>query len=803
MIEAVDNFDISTFIKLTNNTKDAVLALSSDHTIIAANKKAVHYFSKAQDIENRGMQEVFTKQVCDFIAEPDKHENNSQRVIIKDHLFILKFQRLKHGNQNHIIIYLSPIELCSSGISNCQTMFHTITSESQAPVIIVNAESEKVEYVNVPFTALLDSDKKILGKKISEETIPIKISTDKNKPIEFHDIPLNKALRGKVINQKKIQVTSPHGLSSFFMADAIPIRNSSDKIVAALMVLQDITEKEKTKHELDNTKSLLKTVMQQSPIPMTIASLPDMNIKFINKACGQLLNIDNVKEHIGKPLDEFKKDWQELDENNKVVSDSEQPLSLALKGIKSTKEYKLIRNDGSIRYELVHGVPVYNSKNELIAGYILYLDITNRKKTEFDLQLRNEEIKAQNEEFRALNEELRDGNEKILKINKKLKVAKVQAQESDRLKTAFLANMSHEIRTPINGIMGFTELLEDEDISEQEHTDFLTHIKQCSNQLLTLIDDIIDIAKIEASQLRIEKRNCNVDHLLESVLQFYENEKALYNKESIKIQLEIPDTSSSFTMHTDEFRLRQIFNNLINNSLKFTDEGFIQFGYSFIKKGGKDLVKFFVKDSGRGISEDMHKKIFNRFIQEKHSADPQSKGTGLGLAICKGIVELLGGEIWIEKSEKGTHFCFTLAAENASNIDVIPTIAKGKPTIDLTGKTILVTEDTPENFKYLQTVLKKFNANILWEQNGEEAVKTCMKNNQIDLVLMDMRMPKLSGYEATKLIKSIKKELPIVAQTANAMTGDKTKSINAGCDDYIAKPINRNELMQILSKFLL
>lgn len=371
--------------------------------------------------------------------------------------------------------------------------------------------------------------------------------------------------------------------------------------------------------------------------------------------------------------------------------------------------------------------------------------------------------------------------------------SKEKAEESDRLKTAFLANMSHEIRTPLNGIIGFSNLLFDEGIENNEKKEFISTINNCSNQLLTIISDIIDISKIESKQVEISVKSCNITAILNSLKTIYTQERDRSEKHNISIILDIPHHDIDFYVDTDEVRVKQILTNLLGNALKFTDSGEIRFGYT-IKN---NFVEFFVKDTGVGIPSQDIEIIFERFRQSNPQRDKLYGGTGIGLSICKGLVDLLNGEIWVESDlGRQTTFYFTIPIQNIKKNN--PTIIDKPTQAILRNIKILAVEDTFYSQRYLQAIFKRMNVELIVTDSAEEGITIFKNNNDIDIILMDIRLPGMNGLDATKIIRNISKSTPIIAQTANAMADDRAKALAAGCNDYIAKPIRRNDLIRII-----
>ena len=383
-----------------------------------------------------------------------------------------------------------------------------------------------------------------------------------------------------------------------------------------------------------------------------------------------------------------------------------------------------------------------------------------------------------------------------------LNAAISRAEESDRLKSMFLSNMSHDIRTPMNAIVGFSEMLMDPALTREESTRFLDIIINSGDALLRLINDIIDISKIEARQLKIIKSDCSLNELLSDLYLSFSEEMSRNKLTNFRLVMSKQNPEKDYTLYTDNIRLRQIFYNLIGNALKFTDSGSIEFGYTF---SDPKVFCFFVRDTGIGIPKDKLDFIFERFGQIEETHDRNKGGTGLGLAISKSLAELLGGVIWVESEVGvGTCFYFTLPAESSTRSIEVPGDIHNELNLDLldwSDKLILVAEDVDSNYFLIQTILKKTGVHLLWAKNGQEAYEMCRENYDIDLVLMDIQMPIMNGYDATREIKKIRPSLPIIAQTAYAMTGEKNKSIDAGCDDYIPKPLKKRKLLTHINRF--
>ncbi len=376
-----------------------------------------------------------------------------------------------------------------------------------------------------------------------------------------------------------------------------------------------------------------------------------------------------------------------------------------------------------------------------------------------------------------------------------------KAEESDRLKSAFLANMSHEIRTPMNGILGFTGLLQEPHLADEEQQQYISMIEKSGERMLNIINNIINISKIEAGQMEVAIAATNINEQIEYIYNFFKPEV-----EHKGMQLSFKNTlpAKAAVIQTDSEKVYAILTNLVKNAIKFTPAGSIEFGYE--KKG--EFLEFFVKDTGIGIPRDKQAAVFDRFVQ-LHIGDRRAfQGAGLGLAITKAYVEMLGGRIWEESEEgKGTVFYFTIpynavTAEKSVIENAVPAeITADKKESPVRKLKILIVEDDEKSEILITIIVKDFNKEILKARTGAAAVDFCRNNSDIDLVLMDIEMPELDGYEAARQIRQFNKDVVIIAQTAYALNGDREKAIAAGCNDYIAKPYNKTSLTALLKKY--
>ncbi len=557
-------------------------------------------------------------------------------------------------------------------------------------------------------------------------------------------VPLNH--EGKTIGVFAIQSYTKDVI--YTKSDALLLEFASGQIAMAI-------DRKRHQDNVKATQEKQRRVFESSPDPMIVTD-PYAVILDFNSAFLEVFNVDPELAY-GQKVFGFihRKQWRQ------AINDFNETWK---EGYLKNVEYQIVRPDGVVFDGEVSSGAIYGSSGKPESMVIILKNITERKEAEH----------------------------KILE-------AKYKAEESDKLKTAFLSNMSHEIRTPMNAIVGFSDLLADEGISSAERKDFIAQINQGADDLMRLIDDIIDIAKIEAGQVNVHIAECFVKELFNELkLSFIQNiNRSGKEKVSIRIQWDwpVPDLA----IYTDPFRIKQILVNLLGNAIKFTEEGEIVLGLEEHPQG----ILFYVKDSGIGIREEKQKVIFDRFMQGHETKTKLYGGTGLGLAISKNLTEILGGEIGVKsKSGEGATFWFILPR---NEVPLKYEAALRTPVPDTrtwTGKKVLIAEDDHSNYYFLYEALKDSGVEILWSKDGEETLELFRDNPDLDLVLMDVNMPLLNGYECTRIIKQERPDLPVIAQTAYAMWGEREISRKAGCDDYLSKPIKVNELLDTLAKHI-
>lgn len=381
---------------------------------------------------------------------------------------------------------------------------------------------------------------------------------------------------------------------------------------------------------------------------------------------------------------------------------------------------------------------------------------------------------------------------------KQLEISKHKAEESDKLKSSFLANMSHEIRTPMNAIVGFSDLLNNPDLDESEKSEYLKIINKSGTNLVSIIEDLIEMSKIDALQIKPKYKGINLN---KCIRELYETIKVTIPKEK-QIEFHVIECINPMEKYllTDETKLKQILVNLIANAVKFTDEGSISFGYE-VNENDRTVV-FIVKDTGRGIDEKNLKVIFDRFLRVEDHFHAESSGLGLGLAISKAYIEMLGGTITVNSSF-GNGSVFTIKIPLV--FDKSEKNSKKKTNSNFHHvkghETILIAEDDNLNFLLLNKILQLRNYTVLRANNGQEAVDICLENKDIDLIFMDVKMPLMNGLDAFKIINKINPDLVVIAQTAYSSDEDKEMILNLGFKNYITKPLNKEKIFELLDEY--
>jgi PAS domain S-box-containing protein len=572
---------------------------------------------------------------------------------------------------------------------------------------------------------------------------------DKDRMILFINNFLTSNLR---LYEAEFRLKHKNGHYIWIRSRATVLRDETGKAIRMLGTHRDITEEKKSASEYKK----LHQALMQSPISVVIT---DKNgyIEFFNPAFCKITGWKD-QEILGKKPSILKSGFQ-------PASFYEKLWKTISSGNEWQGEFKNRKKNGEYYWELASISPIKNS----------FGTITHYVKI------------AENISY-------------LKKIEKDLKKAKQDAEVANNYKNHFLANMSHEIRTPINTIIGFSELIKNENLPVQKRNKYSGIIEENSQSLLRLIDDIIDVAKIEANELKIKKEACSLGDLFSELEMTYNNFLKRKEKQHLELNFQIPEEAHHDVIFTDPYRLKQIINNLFLNALAYTERGQIEIGYTILNE---TKLRFFVSDTGSGIPSHRLKNIFKRFTQSEETLNPDTKSSGLGLSICKDLTSLLGGDITVKSVEgEGTVFFLTLPYDKIK----IPMVrAAAKPTTpsryNFSGRTIMIAEDTPYNYEYLYSILQKTGANIVWAKDGIDVLKI-YNSSKVDLILMDIQLPEINGHEATSQIRMTNQSLPIIAQTAYAMAEDKQKCLDSGCNEVLVKPIRIDDVLATVAKYL-
>ena len=480
------------------------------------------------------------------------------------------------------------------------------------------------------------------------------------------------------------------------------------------------------------------------------------------------------KEMIGQPITKIIPIGRRSEEVEILHKISQGDRILNFETIRLTKNNQIL--DVSVTVS-----PILDSTGKIVGASKVVRDISERKRLIEELEVQNAELSQRNDELR---------------------IATGKAEESDRLKSAFLSNMSHEIRTPMNGIMGFTELLKDFDLTNEEQQQYILIIQKAGNRLLNIINDIIDISKIESGLMNVNISQSNINEQIEFIHSFFKTE---VERKGMKLHYKTTLPEINAFIFTDREKLFAILTNLVKNAIKYSDRGSIEFGYHLVETHGRaSILKFYVKDTGIGIPKDRQEAVFQRFIQADIVDKMARQGAGLGLTISKAYIEMLGGNISIESEEGvGSTFYFTLPYQTKLNgKNGIPhEILITSEEIQMKKLKILLVEDDKISRELLGRQVSMNGNEILEARTGLEAIDIFHANPDIDLILMDIQMPDMNGYEATRQIRQFDEKVVIIAQTAFAMGSEKKKAIDAGCTDYIAKPILKASLLGLINKY--
>ncbi len=559
-----------------------------------------------------------------------------------------------------------------------------------------------------------------------------------------------KVLNGEIISHETVYFPSTTGnISRYYNVRGVPIFNN-EEVVEAVFVHEDTSAILKATKKIEESEKKFRQIVNQTSEGIALSDI-DGNYVFVNQAFCKMSGYTE-----------------------------EELLKLTVFDMRAKSQKK----------------SVFKASKTTKQGEIIQVILKRKNGTEYITEIVGRIIKIENTDF--VLGTIKDITERI-KREEELVLSKEKAEESNRLKTEFINNLSHEIRTPMNGILGFAELLGNSKLSEQKRQFYINIIQNSGNQLLRIIDDILEISRLGTKQVKTFEVEVCINNLLLHLFSIFdftakENLTPLYLKNQL--------TDKASTIYTDDTKLNKILSNLLENSLKFTNSGFVEFGYQLLEIDDNIYMQIYVKDTGIGIHETQQKIIFERFSQADNILSQKFGGLGLGLSIAKENAKLIGGNITLKsKFGKGTTFFVTIpykAVFSSNNINT---------TVDDLNKEnkikILIAEDEEINYLYLETLLQTINEGfeIIHAKNGKEAINICRITPEIKLILMDLKMPIINGFEATKQIKKFRLQVTIIAQTAYSTNEYKRKAKLAGCTDFISKPISEKILRQKLKKW--
>ncbi len=729
-----------------------------------ANQAACRYYGWS-------MEELCSMNLCDINRLPLENllkELANFKLGKSDHLF--SQHRLSGGEVRDVEIFGGPIQMDQSVwlyaivhditlrrdlerslLANRQKLEVALSSMGDA-IFISDAEGQIVDY-NDAFSAFFKfKDREECGKCLNDNPDFFEIFQDKDYLLPADQWTVSMALRGETGTNAEYIVkrkdSSETWVGSFSFA---PIRDGRGVVVGSVVTCRDVTARKNAEESIKQSEAELNYAQE-------IAKMGSWELDLVtnkytwSKNMFALLGISTYEKEFF--FDKF---------ISLVHPDDRSLIDMMHQEIVTSKssvnfDFRFILPDGQIKWVQNIVEPVYTD-GKLVKLYGINLDITDKKRVEIEL------IQARE-----------------------------AAESSSRLKTAFINNISHEIRTPLNAILGFTQIIIDPSLENHEKLEFIEILNTSSTRLLQTITDYMDISMLASGNFDSVKKSCSPYQI---ILEVKEKFHSRITEKGLNLKTDIPELIQFQKEDSDHAILVKILSHLVDNAIKFTKEGAISIGLKNVKDG----VEFFVSDTGIGIKHESLSRIFNHFVQEDDSNSRAYEGSGLGLAIVQGLVELLGGTLRFESElGRGSTFAFFIPRENGSSRLIPQQIASEKET-NIQRPLILIAEDDDSSFRLLERILKN-SYQVLRAEDGNKAVEIIRQKPEVRLILMDVKLPGMNGYEATKLIRAFNKEVVVVAQTANGLAGDRERSLEAGCNDYISKPIHLKELTSMLQRLL-
>ncbi len=763
---------------LIDNIPDSIYSKDLECRKTFANATDVMYTGAKSEAEVLGKDDFafYPKEMAEKFFADDKSVLQTGKALLNREEYVID----ENGNKRWLLASKIPLRDKDNKIIGLVGIGRNITERKQAEDAFQESEMhyrnlvEKIPdgvYKSTHDGKFIDANPamvKMLGYSGKEELFAIDIRSDLYlDPSEHENLVLNK------LNDKigVYRLRKKNGSVIWVEDHDWYIKDEKGNILFHEGVMRDITERKKVEDQLQHSEEKFRMAFVTNPDNVSFTRLDDGTIVLINNGFTKMLGY-TLEEIVGKTTTDIHL-WEIPTDRIRLLEE------LKAESIVTNLETIFRARDGKLKNVLMSASIIMLEGVQHILS--ITRDITERKIAEIELL-----------------------------------AAKDRAEESDRLKSAFLANMSHEIRTPMNGILGFAELLKMPGITGDQQIQFIDIIKKSGERMLNIINDIIDISKIEAGLVTVNLVESNINLQTEFIYNFFKIQAA---GKGISLSYKNGLNENESLIITDREKLYAILTNLVRNAIKFTDTGSIEFGYS-LKTAHQSVVhplsasgeqpelyelEFYVKDTGIGIANERKQAIFERFIQADIADTKAFQGAGLGLSIAKAFVEMLGGTIWVESTQgEGTIFYFTLPYNTTKEIisdqqTHIPEVASEN---NMKKPKILIVDDDEISLLLMYEIFKDSVSEIIIADTGQKAVNICYSNPDIQLVLMDIKMPDIDGYEVTRQIRVFNKEIIIIAQTAYGLAGDKLLAIEAGCTDYIAKPIDIPKIRELIKKYV-
>lgn len=735
---------------IIDSTPDLIFYKDINSNYLGCNKAFEKYSNRSKEEQiGKSDYDFFDKETALFFRQKDQEIFKNKKSIKNEEWVIYP-----DGEKVLLETIKTPIYDENKHIIGLVGVSRNITERKITEINLKESEEKfKQIFENNPL-GVIHFDKKGILTACNEILIEIMGST-RNKLIGLNLLKLKneivvKNIKNTLNNKKSYYEGEYYSLTGnkdlIIEAHFSPITNNENQNNGGIIIIEDITEKIKT----EKTIFLQGKALDAAANAIVITDISGC-IEWANPAFEKLTGY-NLNEAIGKnPRDLLKSNHHDIGFFTNL-------WNTILRGKPWHGEILNRKKDGSLYYEEQIITPITNQENKITHFIAIKQDISERKKTEQDL------LKA-----------------------------KEKAEASDKLKTAFMNNISHEIRTPLNGILGFTQMLCEPNLSSDEKSHYLDIIQASSDRLVNTVTDYIDIALISSANQDVRKNMFPVIDIINKLK--FTNENKCKTK-NLFLATSLPNDYENLILETDENLLFKVLNHILDNAIKFTHKGAINIGYKITNQ----QIEFFIKDTGIGINMSNISNLFNIFTQEDNSMTRGYEGSGLGLAIAKGFANLINANIRVESElGKGSTFWVSIPIEKINSKTISEKDFLNKEIID--KPLILIAEDDDDNYFLLETLFEKSEINFVRAYNGFEAINFVKQLTEISIILMDLKMPDLDGFEASKQIKEINKNIPIIAVTAFALSGDENKALDAGCDDYIEKPIRRSVFVEKLRKF--